>query len=496
MNQWISHINYASAFKSAGVRMRSLGMSGKDIELTGIAAATSHLRDMERAKGLSASPRIKTWNGRHSDDLDVSSREHIFDDSASPVSNSPSTRDFSGSSVVDSPRTPPSDKSSTFFKATFDQVKMELASGRWYSLDEPGQRIPGRQRAHSFDSTLYSPSSMTSRSEDAEPPRISSRAQIIRSKVHDLEVKINLARNHLDSDMRLVRNLGVLTPFQRATRDRVLVAVQGAAKRIMQVRLDLERLVCHRDVLSDDLVAEERRWQRTKKIALRAATATLQNQREHVLPRMTFSYYMDESELPISLTSVGAADLSQDDPVAGSAPESDASTTDLAQSSANGNITSWDNHHLSPATPNTYLDSPMTIASTWEGSNSAASTGSLAEGPERPSAHPLVSQDSSDSAPQPRASDEHDSNSHATFYTASEMPEEQAEEWNKTRAAKRVSLVKLPSDLRISALFGKQGRGVSQGGSEGTVTSPSSPNGHTLFHRGEATANTVAMLDL
>ena len=39
MNEWIARINYASAFKTAGIRMRSLGMSGKDIELTGKAAA-------------------------------------------------------------------------------------------------------------------------------------------------------------------------------------------------------------------------------------------------------------------------------------------------------------------------------------------------------------------------------------------------------------------------------------------------------------------------
>jgi hypothetical protein len=41
---------------------------------------------------------------------------------------------------------------------------------------------------------------------------------------------------------------------------------------------------------------------------------------------------------------------------------------------------------------------------------------------------------------------------HERFYTAPEIPEEQAEEWNKTKAAKRVSLVRVPNDLRMSLL--------------------------------------------
>jgi hypothetical protein len=41
---------------------------------------------------------------------------------------------------------------------------------------------------------------------------------------------------------------------------------------------------------------------------------------------------------------------------------------------------------------------------------------------------------------------------HERFYTAPEIPEERAEEWNKTKAAKRVSLVRVPNDLRMSLL--------------------------------------------
>ncbi|TFY52344.1 hypothetical protein EVJ58_g10070 [Rhodofomes roseus] len=71
-----------------------------------------------------------------------------------------------------------------------------------------------------------------------------------------------------------------------------------------------------------------------------------------------------------------------------------------------------------------------------------------------------------------------DEGGHEKFYTAPEIQpvlEEQAEEWNKTRAAKRVSLVKVPPDLRISVLFGKHGRSASESISEATATAPSSP---------------------
>jgi len=50
MNSWVSCINYASAFKTTGVSVRAPGMSGKDVELMGVAAATSHLRDLQCAK--------------------------------------------------------------------------------------------------------------------------------------------------------------------------------------------------------------------------------------------------------------------------------------------------------------------------------------------------------------------------------------------------------------------------------------------------------------
>lgn len=44
LNEWVSRINYAAAFKTASVRMRGMGMTGSQAQLAGAAAAASHAR--------------------------------------------------------------------------------------------------------------------------------------------------------------------------------------------------------------------------------------------------------------------------------------------------------------------------------------------------------------------------------------------------------------------------------------------------------------------
>lgn len=478
MNEWISRINYASAFKTAGVRMRSLGMSGKDIELTGKAAAASHIRDQQQRARLSSTPPIRNWDER-------ASGEHKrggFLPAPLVLPPSSVSRQRMGSvdsslDASDEPLTPPMENTSRLFKAAFDQVKQELARDRWRIPEDSGSpRSFTRPRAHSFDSTLQSPTSPTFKVEEAETLGLSSRSKIIRSKVRDLESKIALAQTQLDSDMRFVRNIAVLTPFQRATRERLQVAVQSISKRIMQVRLDMEKLICHRDVLSRDLVAEEREWQRTKKMALRAATASLQTHREKMqVPRMTLSVYMDDSERTISTPSSPAPITRTEEPLgsqeqqgsskaisrgiggASSVAESFHSALDFSGSDWGG------------GSPDDKRVSSMGLFGTSIGEglqaraspDSRRSTNSLPypESPERSSkVHSLTAQSSMESGMATPVEDVPSSLRHEKYYTAPETPEEQAEEWDKTRAAKRVSLVRLPTDLKLSVLLGKGGR--------------------------------------
>lgn len=472
MNEWISLINYAGAFKTVGVRMRALGLSNQDIELTGMAAAASHLKDVKQDLVHTATPVIRTWDRRLSGDLDWPSRVTV-DAGSEPTR--PSNRQGKASrarqdslgSVGSDPSASPYDNSARLFKATFDEVKTELATERYQSLDQMSTRST-RKRAYSLESTLASPFvSGPVHANGNSMLRLSTRPEIIKSKVEDLNSKLSLARTQLDTDMRFVRNLAVLTPFQRATRDRLQGAVQLVAKRVMQVRLDIEKLVCYREVLTSDLAAEERDWQRTKHLAMRAATQKLADQREadreaervveQETRRQRGSHPLDLTKLTLS------AYVDQTSPAAASAPvaiprrenssrgqELSAAESFRTARSGNGSVWSGRKRSSTPTfgSPKMSESSPTSPVEMGSSATSDASFPSP-DPSERRRAVPLAAQASLEST----ASTE--GISHEKFYTAPEIPEEQAEEWNKTRAAKRVSLVKLPSDLRISLLFGK-----------------------------------------
>lgn len=433
MNEWIACVNYAATFKTAGVRMRSLGMSGKDIELTGQAAAVSHLRDIEHQGRPAPSPRVKTWGGRTSPTEESS---QPWPDRARSPSEMTSNE----------PITPPMENSSRLFKATFDQVKAELASGGWEGLDMDTVSVHsgGRPRAYSLESTLQTPNSPKS-TKDGQ--RLSSRSQIIHSKVHDLETTLATQQSQLEVDMRFVKNVAVLAPFQRATRDRLQSAVQNAAKRIMQIRLDLERLRCHRDVLIRDLEAEERNWERTKNMALRAATAKLELERKRSLPGMTFSMYIgDKPRLSSS-------------PVEEYSPEIRVEREQRPQSTAESFHSAIEFTSDTPLYSSLEDSQRLSVSASRDSPASDGSSSPFSDSPKPPT---LSAQTSVDSTANTVDLDEPSRPGHEKFYTAPDITEEEAEDWNKTRAAKRVSLVRLPSDLRMSVLFGKHNRNLSQ----------------------------------
>ncbi|KZT06873.1 uncharacterized protein LAESUDRAFT_736750 [Laetiporus sulphureus 93-53] len=508
MNEWISRVNYASAFKTAGVRMRASGMTNRDIELTGIAAAASHLRELKHRANSFAAPRVRTWYAGSPDDLEPSVAQSA-PPPLHPLLNSDPVGQISAASSVDSSRMTPSqiESSSRLFKATFDQVKTELAtSGRW-SYDVPDARPIPRPRTQSLESATRSPpaspTSATPNSNDAS--RGSSRSEIIRRKLRDLEGRISLTQKQLDTDMRFVRNMAVLTPFQRTTRDRIQVAVQGASKRIMQVRLDLEKLVCYRDVLSDDLLAEERDWARTKRIAMRAATDKLTAQDMESRP-LTQTRTMPDMITLSSFTDVSDQSLSTS-PMSIAATASTSVSSSLGDESFHSALSSGHWRDLSPGSA-AFLESrglheahsfesPMTSPLEAPGGHQGREY-PFPDVSGRPQPTSLVQDTSMESAPSSVGHADHaGQEKYRTAPESPEVPEEQAEEWHKTRAAKRVSLVRLPPDLRISVLIGKHGRTASESISEHTATAPSSPDGsHVAPNAYGRTMDTIAVMDV
>ena len=405
MNSWLSCINYASAFKTTGVSMRAPGMSGKDVKLMGVAAAVSHLRDLEYADSDSRTSRVRSRD-RNSDDLidrlstSVSAPESISMPAGVKIvsDREDMVLDITGA---------PDIVAAHQLKATFNQVKADLAAGRSTSVDCSSAKSDGRPRAHSLESA--SRPQLVPFSEESEHERLSTRTHNIQSKLEVLDSRISSLRLQEESDMRLLRNVTVLTPFQRATRDRLGAVVLQASKGIQTVRLELAMRLCHRDVLGSDLVAQEQEWCRTKKIALKAATETLHSQSEPTVSRLR-PPRIDEPAIDTPRGLHHRRDSSL--PPESSTTESFHSALDFTSSTyAVGTPVDISGRNRTPT------DSPST-----------SSPVQAINGKPLPESDP----------------------SHERFSTAVEGQGEEAEEWNKTRAAKRVSLVRMPSTLNVS----------------------------------------------
>ena len=412
--EWMACINYGSTFKTAGVGIRPAGMTKKDIELTGIAAAASHLRDLE-TKGRK-SPPLKTW-----DRNGVSRRPRV------ESLNVATFRTYSESSETE-PTSPRSDSSSIQVKNTFDLVKADLANTIRTSPEFPSSL----SRTHSLD--LASTLSAFPNNADRRPHGTrSTRTRTIESRIKEIELQLSETRSRLRSELSLVQNIAVLTPFQRTTRDRLHMMVQSVAKRVNRLRLEETKLLCHRDILTHDLLTADLNWQRAKETALNAAKEVLRVR----------SFSLTEIDV-IDEGAPSIAPLPMPSPLSRSfSGESfHSALDDVADSPVTPSHSPFTSHILeSPASAQS-----TRILTVTRGQASTSSTLSPAErttgtgDSTRTSFDHVVGQEASPSG----------SYTHERFYTAPEISEEQAEEWNKTKAAKRVSLVRMPNDLRMS----------------------------------------------
>lgn len=415
LNEWISRINYASTFKTAGVRMRPLGLSSEDALLTGVAAATSHLHDLQKHPNHPDISRARSWDSNAPRDL----MEML---SGPPADRSMLNRrvtmiNGSANFDLDVPVAPEVEGAEQF-KATFDQVKADLASTPWPSDHEAW--LPDEDDANNvYDSPIDSPASL-----DSTNSRLPSRSQIIQSKILELDSKIAASQTQLDSDIRFIRNIAILTPFQKSTRSRLAASVQGVAKRITQLRLEMEKLKCHREVLRCDLSSEGRSWNYSKRVALRVAKKTLQTRRTQTVPTMTV-------ELPDCLSL--STDLSRDSPP--DFQRLDSSPSDSFHSAADfAWPSSEDLNFLAVQNGSSRLDlsrSSSSFPKEWTNEGDRQRSSSL-------------------SSNSNHMSSTHEVNGHAYFDIQEGAEDDLAEEWNRTRCAQRVSLIHVPSNIMIT----------------------------------------------
>ncbi|KAJ1311098.1 hypothetical protein OPQ81_009601 [Rhizoctonia solani] len=254
MNEWITRINYASALKSAGVRVREMAMNAEESRATGVAAAVSHVRDQRRGK---ASP--PSWSNEE------------LDSTLQPGPRIVENRSGMSSEVELDLIVEQSDGG---MKDTFDEIKAELASSHPFPMNGLAPPTPSRHRG------------------DKARTRTTTRAEAVLSKIKALRERMESAQAHLQNELRIARNFAVLAPFQQATRTRIRLAVEALAARVRVIRMDLAKMACHHHVLATDLAAEEEERERLRTIALEAARQQLLL----TVPRMKLSVYEDVVE--------------------------------------------------------------------------------------------------------------------------------------------------------------------------------------------------------
>ncbi|CAE6531746.1 unnamed protein product [Rhizoctonia solani] len=378
MNEWIARINYASALKSAGVRVREMAMNAEESHATGVAAAVSHVRDQRRGK---ASP--PSWSNEE------------LDSTLQPGPRIMENRSGMSSQVELDVIVEPSDGG---MKDTFDEIKAQLAASHPFPMN--GLAPPSPSQLHGQDETRT---------------RMTTRAEVVLSKMKALEEKISLAQENLQNELRITRNFAVLAPFQQTTRNRIRLALEALAGRVQVIRMDMAKLACHRDVLAADLAAEEEERERLRAIALEAAREQL----SLTVPRMMLSVHDEEEESERRPSPVG----------------SDTSASRASPAWSFRSATDYPDDPTLVAKHDTSLTTPEI-----EPEQLAPLRKSEVSLQPRPSFAASVSSRSG-------ISSNGDANGHPTGPAAvvtEEGAEELAEEWHATRAGRRVSLVEIP----------------------------------------------------
>lgn len=417
LQQWISRINYASTFKTAGVRMRASALSEEEVFRTGVAAATSHLHDTHR----------KSSDQMSHSSLSIAPNELMDMLTSQPKlapALTPKMTFEAGSSsfALESPVSPESGVEE--FKLTFDQVKADLAVES-LSLESTRNRSPCLGESSHKSPQASSDTSVNKYS------RFPPRSQAILSKIREIDSRMASLQSQLESDERYARNIAVLTPFRKSTRSRLLSAIQNLARPIMQMRLESEKLRCHRTVLQSDLMSECQSRIQSKQIALRVARDALPPCRPKTAPTISLSKNGDNkckfsSDNAMVLTAGTRAFLT----------DSDSSQSSGSFVSARENELDWMSSHGENPTI-----SPKLALRNSDAVNSSLSLLVQAEQLELDKKSLSKSKEHHDHS---KKNDTPDSVSH------DDDDDEQAEEWNKTRVAQRVSLIHVPSDIRIT----------------------------------------------
>jgi hypothetical protein len=260
MKEWIALINYASTFKTAGVRMRGISMKKDQVVLAGAAAAASHKKDIQhdhaQQEGVDTTPK-KAFFG-------IGDRSSMETSPGTSKSSQEGPRlDIPGGTggiELDDLDGVGADEGEQL-EEVFDVVKAELAAGRG-----PGQKRPTSSIHH--DTPASTPTSNSGQA---------SRATTFQSQINRLTTLRNEITTNLTSSLIIVRNLAILTPFQKHTRERISSQIPPLASSIRNDRLQLAKYTHYLSILQRELEMESQEWATIRHVALQAAAKSLRD---------------------------------------------------------------------------------------------------------------------------------------------------------------------------------------------------------------------------
>ncbi|CAG8704567.1 15211_t:CDS:2, partial [Racocetra persica] len=94
------------------------------------------------------------------------------------------------------------------------------------------------------------------------------RADVLRSKIEELQGKIATLTSQLQTDVRFGNNLALMIPYKATTRDRIIQVATVVGRRIKNICLELSRLVCYHEIMEKELCStimeDNTYWQKRK----------------------------------------------------------------------------------------------------------------------------------------------------------------------------------------------------------------------------------------
>lgn len=379
-NDWLWKINYASTFQTMSIKKRNVSSSVHELYSNSSSDSVNH---------TCIRIPFEHTNTRHSEG-DLTHRE--------PSSPGGATRTEEISAIKSlSPRKSFANgkEEGDHFAVTSDVATETTAHGNY---------------AQYADETCWV-AEMVQKRGSSEDDRAWERDQAMHSKIQELDQRASMIANQLKSNMTVARNVAALTPFQRSTRERLSAAITNLSRTIRFLRIEQQRVVCHRDVLVASLTAEKQ--ERDEFLFKPSDSNTLP---DRTLPRMTFSDH-EETFMPGSYNSYFRR------PTEETLVQSARTSSDHASARLSSGLECAEGRSSEQLdVGNDIGDTSAHYAST--SSPSISSTNGFDA-----QVFPVTQADIMPTSSVIRAVDT------------------QAEEWNKTRAAKRVSLVRLPSTL-------------------------------------------------